>query len=520
MQLRNLLNAGDFVTPIPVGIPITLQYKDTGNLESLYLGHITDFDSISTAPKLPEVYSACVKNASIPTHLPTNHGTAWVYAVVYSGKWYENQGLLPGCFVESMLSDLVKDSNFNVFAAFVIATSINFVGVAQIRTWLQGNDFKLLPGCLLPPGDCELNLRKFMKTTQFNYEEISELFSVRGCDLDIIDLDIEQHRIKSLDIFTDQYGHLRVEVQFESFNINISYLQYLNLHIHEGDNVLVNHEHVNILCKYPLPQQTSVSNKYTCSFCNRVFEVTDDFTKCPNEHCASRMYPDLLHFLRKLNLLEISYDEYLDFLNSGKLQTFGDILLHENYKDVTITASLHTLLDAIIPITAVRNRQTIWNLCSSCNNSYETLHYYMTHPTLIHSDLGIECKELERWFEDRYNIKTVEEILMYSNVMIGMPEKKFEGSPIFRNTKIYLTGKFMHGSYSELTSILASYNGEVTSDPKEASMGVIGDIPEDIDGHSINVLRSNNLPVYTESQFFSKYEIDEDLVYPGPCIFF
>ena len=60
MQLRNLLNAGDFVTPIPVGIPITLQYKDTGNLESLYLGHITDFDSISTSPKLPEVYSACV----------------------------------------------------------------------------------------------------------------------------------------------------------------------------------------------------------------------------------------------------------------------------------------------------------------------------------------------------------------------------------------------------------------------------------------------------------------------------
>mgnify|MGYP002868044436 CR=1 FL=1 len=76
---------------------------------------------------------------------------------------------------------------------------------------------------------------------------------------------------------------------------------------------------------------------------------------------------------------------------------------------------------------------------------------------------------------------------------------------------IYLTGKFIHGTEAEVSSILQSYSAEITSST-DADCCIVGDIGEDIDGAMISKLRDLGVPIFNESEFFDVYEIDADVM--------
>ena len=75
-----------------------------------------------------------------------------------------------------------------------------------------------------------------------------------------------------------------------------------------------------------------------------------------------------------------------------------------------------------------------------------------------------------------------------------------------------MTGKFLHGSFDEIKSIFASYSAETTRVfNSSVNCLVIGDTKEDINGSIIMQCRKINLPIFGETEFFNKYEIDADM---------
>ena len=76
---------------------------------------------------------------------------------------------------------------------------------------------------------------------------------------------------------------------------------------------------------------------------------------------------------------------------------------------------------------------------------------------------------------------------------------------------IFITGNFVHGSTADIIAILKSYSAQVSNKVADCQCVITGDSMEDLDGRSIRYAKQNNIPVFTESQFFAKYEIDEDL---------
>ena len=88
----------------------------------------------------------------------------------------------------------------------------------------------------------------------------------------------------------------------------------------------------------------------------------------------------------------------------------------------------------------------------------------------------------------------------------------FDGAPIFRNKTIFITGTFKHGSLADIKSILESYSATVVTDfDSYIQCVLVGDIKEDIEGQAIIAARELHLPIFSESEFFARYEIDEDL---------
>ncbi|MBQ3184550.1 MAG: hypothetical protein IJB54_01060, partial [Firmicutes bacterium] len=83
MFVRNLLRPSDFVTLVPVGMPTTLQYNDTGMLEKVYWGY---------TPETREDLSSRMLSAAkitdevkpFPFKIPLKEGTTWIMGVLYS----------------------------------------------------------------------------------------------------------------------------------------------------------------------------------------------------------------------------------------------------------------------------------------------------------------------------------------------------------------------------------------------------------------------------------------------------
>ena len=88
----------------------------------------------------------------------------------------------------------------------------------------------------------------------------------------------------------------------------------------------------------------------------------------------------------------------------------------------------------------------------------------------------------------------------------------FDGAPIFRGKRIFITGSFKHGSMEEISSILNSYSAEVTFDYEgKIDLVLVGDISEGVNGVAVKNAVSLRVPIMKESDFFKRYEIDDDI---------
>ena len=115
------MKSGSFFIPVPVGMPLTLQYGVSGKLQRVYLGH--DLGTASDCSK--DFLSMFVATSIVPTDIPIKNTTTYVRGVLYTDTVYPMNGKLPECLYEIMTEDYTENPRqFKFFAATVENTAV------------------------------------------------------------------------------------------------------------------------------------------------------------------------------------------------------------------------------------------------------------------------------------------------------------------------------------------------------------------------------------------------------------
>lgn len=151
----------------------------------------------------------------------------------------------------------------------------------------------------------------------------------------------------------------------------------------------------------------------------------------------------------------------------------------------------------------------------ACSNNEQTFKYYIEHPEEIQKDLNIQHNELNKlitWLSDGCNASDLMTLVDSAQINIVALKSTFNGAPIFRNKRIFITGKFIRGSLDSIAGILQSYSASVTTQfSNVVDCVIVGGLHEDVDGKAVNFARTLNKPIFNENEFFNRYEIDADI---------
>ena len=168
MFVRNLLQPGDFVELVPMGMNVTLRYGDEGLLESVAIGH--DLDNL--VELLPEATVQAFRDRVImPVSIPVKGGTTWVRGVITYPDLRPEDGELPAA-AHPAIYRKIEMGVFNdmIFMAMdVVSLATTFSGIQSIRSWLQMNKFHVLPAILMPAKIDEATILSAMKLHLTDY---------------------------------------------------------------------------------------------------------------------------------------------------------------------------------------------------------------------------------------------------------------------------------------------------------------------------------------------------------------
>lgn len=517
MFVRNLLQAGDHVTILPSGVRITLQYDADGALECVYVGHE------STRVLHSELLPILLSSREVPSRLSIKGGTSFVFGVLYTGEVYKVEGRLQDSVETVYLNRYVEDpTKFHFFAGHLSSYAMAMSSPVTISRWLKSAGFNILPSYLVPKNLVEENFASMLNLDAypFAYPRIMGYIIFRNGEFLFETTNVRQIVIKHIEKIVSHEGYIQAELQsYDLGSIVVTYSDVVNYNIHEGSVVFINEDdHVVDCFNFPGQKLVPHSRSITCSYCGSIIDVPSRSTKftCSNEHCSSVMYSRVERMLSKLGLEPIGIDRFRKYAATiGNVVSLFDIFDIDSYQNIELEVELPKLLDAAVPSTVVA-RFSDWQIfCSRCNNSLDSVKYYLSNPTKILGDLGLEpaiYRGLTLWLANNENWLDVTGLLDIPNIHVLTTGKRFEGAPIFRGKSIFITGKFAHGSVDDIKAILTSYSALVYDKFNTAvDCVIIGDFHENTDGKSIQKARQMQIPVFEEKDFFKKYEIDLDI---------
>ena len=147
MFARNLLQAGEFVSCVPVGIPVTLQYSEKGLIQKIFQNHERDNWDDATS----DLLDVSLRSRKIPNKITVKNGTTWVRGVFYTDELIRNRGTLPECVVPALVEKYKANPDaFKFLAGDVVSLATTFRGAVPIRQWLATAGFETLPGYVVP----------------------------------------------------------------------------------------------------------------------------------------------------------------------------------------------------------------------------------------------------------------------------------------------------------------------------------------------------------------------------------
>lgn len=520
MYVNNLIHPSDFVTLVPVGLPTTLEYNELGLLKKVYMGYADKKVDISD-----EIFKYAKVTAEVkpfPFNLKLTGGTSWVEGVIYCPMNYDNTyGRIADNIKDEFMSLFAEFTEmFHFFAANIRSGAANFVGAANIRRWLDSNGFDVLPGFLAP---VKMTRAAFIENVHhckynLNYPRIMQYIIFRMDTMIYADTDISQYKVKSVSKFLSEDGTIKahVKVYGDYPEIDIHWSDVVKHDIQANTMMVFDNQNNIIHCNTTDDKKREKrSDMLTCEFCGKTYRVTDKFVGCPEEDCTSRMYPRLVKLLRTLGLPIMTFDDFMTVIKKDKAMTIVDFLDIEPYADMNITCSLKEVLIGLVPAEIVRDEKMFGLFVNQCNNNPATVLFYLNHPDKIATDLNLPKLDTERfieWLNRGCHAKEIEMFINHNHVDIHASMKKFDGAPIFHGKTIMITGRFKHGSHDEIISILESYDATVvTKFNNSVQCLVIGDTKESIDGLSARYCKANKIPIFTESAFFKRFQIDEDI---------
>ena len=526
MFAKTFCRPGSYVEVVPIGLQAMLTYNANGLLHKVKVlqpdenGH--GFHQEVDNETLRRIWDL------VPAKINLNGGTTYIEGTFFTPHLPDKStGNIAYCANDEYISMIREGDHFDFYAGNVRSLAASFKGALTIRNWLSGNGFKNLPGIVVP--------------VEMKQETLDMLFNSFSCPFDskflagfYIFEGIEEARFKLTDLYYNKVEEFEISVQEDGYakglvrldnnellTLNLADAAYYNCDKTPNVKILYSRTPEGLVELYK-GITTSVNTKmtsYTCPVCRKKVALPSKGPcQCSDPHCLSVLYNDACKLLTRLNLPGLSYSQYRELADNKDILCLTDLLTLDTYKDIKIEATIADVLSAITPISVVADETIFEKLANSCNNSVDSVLYYLKNPNRIATELNMNNPQLIKfatWISDPYNLTSVETLL--SSVTLKARSKKFDGAPIFRNNSFVLTGKFKRGNFKEIASILESYEATVLTEidilgtHKVPNALIVGSTNENISGSLVKSARSRNIPIVEEDEFFSSYGIDQDL---------
>lgn len=510
MYLRNLLKSGDYVSFVPIGIPVTLQYNEKGELQKIYKGYeIETREDISK-----KVLKSVRDNSIVPGAISIQQGTSWIYGIFYTDDIQKVSGD-EDTYIDACIEYLINNANtFKFYAASAKSEAMAFRGAMATRRWLSYSAFELVPGAIVPTGIDAKSFNDLFNSSNYNFSipSLSYYIIYRGEEIIYEPTKFTSIVVTSIKESIDDEGYILSTIHDSkiSFKIVTNFNNVYKHQLHKNDFAIIDrYGSISYVEHY---SDTQYPKERICKFCgNAIINNSNILTRCNNIACASRLFPRIVHMQKVLRIPEITRPVFDELIKSNSLICLTDIFSIDGFNS-KISTSLNTLLRSFV-LPEQCSDIAIQRLVNYANNNLDNLNYYIRHSDKLDSDVSTsEIIELLNWLNiDEINLEW-QTLLGLPNIILSEVDRKFDGAPIFRNMKIAITGDFVHGSVSEVSSILRSYAATVVDTfSNDVNCVVTGSLYENINGSIIKKAKELGIPVIDECDFFRKFEIDSDM---------
>ena len=520
---KTFCKAGSLVYIVPTGLLVTLRYDAHGKLGKVYKGFHTHEEDIDSGEEISDKFvNTIFQNCMVPGSIKITGTTTSVWGVFYSDDFKASYGKLPECEYDRIIDDISSGNiKYKFYIGNVDSGAAAISNPTSLNTWGKMSGFDILPSWLIPSGATDKTLKDYIYSNihyPFKYPLISGFIVYEGATKPYYyPLSLMTATVKDTNKYVNHSGFILYKVQLNSDDelvMNYPDAAYFNIQkksqivLDDGKVVWSNTKSSNHSERLP--------KRFICKSCGKILEVPDmGYMTCSDPYCPSLLYPRIERFCAVLGLDLLSKEKFDTYVDKSSLQIFPDILLLPEYKDLEIKKNLWEVIFACLPMEAGVDKQWLIKFCNRCNNNYTTVKYYFDNPIKIYTELDMNAsRRFADWLSIPRNILELDTIVNSSQIKLSVQDKimSFDGAPIFRNKTIYITGVFKHGTTPEIIAILESYSATVVTEfDNFVQCVLVGDIKENIEGQAILAARELGLPMFNESEFFAKYEIDEDL---------
>ena len=511
---KTVCGAGSIVYIVPTGLLVTLHYDAHGVLNKIFSG-FTELQDLGE-----DFLKTVVKEGLVPGAIKLHGGTTDIWGVFYSDSFSCEDGILPGCEFDSWIEDIKSGSpNYKFYIGNVESKAMAITPVSM-QSWTKMMGFETLPCWAVPIEGSDAILKSYINNNiqiPFKYPLLSGFIIFEGqSPARYHALNLRTVKINSTVRDIDQSGYILYHAIYGTDNkITMNYPDAVHFNVQVHSRVVLDGNTV-IWCDTEGSTNNPLSRRITCTTCGKVLDIPEQGpVTCDDEFCKSRLYPRIQRFCNILNLPIISYDAVSEYIAKDDLLILPDLLLLDEYRDLKIEATLVDVIFASISGDVGVSLDWLKRFCNKCNNSYDTVKYYFNGPVRIRTELDMDLpKRLGTWLNNSRNLVELDTIIHSEQIQILNFNKitKFDGAPLLRDKVIYITGTFLHGSYDDIVAIIHSYSGIVSKEFNEnVHCVLVGDIKENIDGLAVKMAKESHLPMFDESAFFARYQIDEDL---------
>lgn len=515
MFAKTFCRPGAFMTIIPIGLQVTLQYDREGKLEKIYTGYD---EMMNEASK--EFLTAVRKEMLVPLTIKIKQGTSYIKGVFYTDSVIAQEGFLPYCNNSDMIDGIINKSiDVKFYAAQVDSRATPFKSVTVIRDWLKMSGFEVLPGYVVPVNLTDKAFKNLVYTDKYPFGRLSiggYLF-FDGTEIYYRPSNMKQYLVDKVTKFTDPSGYIKGKVETKSGTLTVNYSDVVSFDIQRNTLITTDKDnHIMFTEPTDTKKRDPRSAKLKCDVCGLPFTCPKSGpVTCPDENCRSRMWNNLNHFLNVLKLPELDGERFKKAVSDGNIIAISDILSYEEYESMKVNTTFTSILRACTPVSICGDVRIFKVVSDACGESVQSLRMYSNNPKSLLSYMpttNLSATRLVNWIAEPKNLLLIETVLDTPNIEVIKEEKAFQGAPIFRGSTILITGDFSHGNTELIQSIIASYNAKVVTEYNDdVSILVIGDLKSNINGSAVIKCRERFVQSYTESEFFDKFEIDEDI---------